>query len=379
MSGSDVDIDFEALKELRSELDRLDALLVEAIARRQALVRQIGQVKAAEGHQTRDFRREKIVLDKAKAVAREHGIPPRLAADVLKIVIRASLEDQERARVSGSARGSGQRALVLGGAGRMGNWFVEYFHSQGYSVDVVDPAANQHLDHVYPSLDAAGFSHDVIVVAATLSASVHLLDALALGRPQGLVFDVGSLKAPLSNSLRALADAGVRIASIHPMFGPSARLLAGCHMIFCDVGHAEATRSAKAIFADTMVECVDMTLESHDELIAFVLGLSHLLNIAFMDTLASSGISADALAMISSPTFDAQLAIGTGVVNENPDLYFEIQRLNAFRDRPLDGLHQSVRSLRQAVIENDAQRFRTAMVGAREYVASYRERKQTGS
>ena len=168
MSGSDVDIDFEALKELRSELDRLDALLVEAIARRQALVRQIGQVKAAEGHQTRDFRREKIVLDKAKAVAREHGIPPRLAADVLKIVIRASLEDQERARVSGSARGSGQRALVLGGAGRMGNWFVEYFHSQGYSVDVVDPAANQHLDHVYPSLDAAGFSHDVIVVAATI-------------------------------------------------------------------------------------------------------------------------------------------------------------------------------------------------------------------
>lgn len=369
MTTSDVDIDFEALNALREQLDRVDAQLIETIAQRQTLVRQIGEIKAAEGHQTRDFRREKIVLDKARAAAEDHAIDPDLATRVLKTVIRASLEDQERARVRGSASGSGRRALVIGGAGRMGQWFVEYFHSQGFAVDIVDPAADQDRSNAFATLDQSGCSHDVIVVAATLNVSADILQTLSELKPAGLVFDVGSLKSPLTEPLGALVEAGVRATSLHPMFGPSVRLLAGRHMIFCDVGDAAATAEAKALFSDTMVECVDMSLAEHDELIAFVLGLSHLLNITFADTLSNSGVAAQTLAMISSPTFDAQLAISHGVVEENPDLYFEIQRLNEFRDKPLSGLQSSVDRLKNAVSSGDVERFRGAMLDARDYLS----------
>jgi chorismate mutase/prephenate dehydrogenase len=101
--------------------------------------------------------------------------------------------------------------------------------------------------------------------------------------------DVGSLKMPLKGSLERLADAGCKVTSIHPMFGPDTRLLSGRHVIFVDVGVPEATAAARALFSSTMVERVDMSLEDHDRLIGYVLGLSHALNLTFFTALSGSG------------------------------------------------------------------------------------------
>ncbi|MEL7310221.1 MAG: prephenate dehydrogenase/arogenate dehydrogenase family protein [Pseudomonadota bacterium] len=375
MTSSDADIDFDALKKLRNQLDEVDQRLVQTISDRLALVSKIGALKAAEGHQTRDFRREKVVLDKAADAANAAGIPTTVATDILKVAIRASLENQERARIRGAASGDGKRALVVGGAGRMGRWFAEFLHSQGFAVTIADPAADQKQPHVAESLEAAGVDFDVIVIASTLAVSAQLLRDLAVLKPRGLVFDVGSLKSPLNEPLRELAATGARVTSVHPMFGPSTRLLAGRHIIFCDAGDAQALQDAKSLFADTMADCVEMSLEDHDRLIAYVLGLSHFVNIVFIDALASSGLDADALSRISSTTFDAQLAMGASVVNENPGLYFEIQRLNQFGELPLDALTDAVDYLRDAIRSDDAGAFTGLMVQAREYVDGIQDSK----
>ena len=93
------------------------------------------------------------------------------------------------------------------------------------------------------------------------------------------------------------------------MFGPDTELLSGRHVIFVDLGVPEATAAARALFEPTMATLVEMDLESHDRLIAYVLGLSHALNIAFFTALAESGEAAPQLATLSSTTFDAQLGV----------------------------------------------------------------------
>ena len=75
-------------------------------------------------------------------------------------------------------------------------------------------------------------------------------------------------------------------------------------------------------------ECVDLSLEEHDEVMAWVLGLSHLVNIAFASALAESGEAVPLLRKISSSTFNAQLKVAAQVVSENPHLYYEIQQGN---------------------------------------------------
>ena len=83
------------------------------------------------------------------------------------------------------------------------------------------------------------------------------------------------------------------------------------HVIFVDLGHAEALASARELFSPTMAEQVVMSLDDHDRLIAYVLGLSHALNIAFFTALAESGEAAPKLARMSSTTFDSQLDVAT--------------------------------------------------------------------
>ena len=107
--------------------------------------------------------------------------------------------------------------------------------------------------------------------------------------------------------------------------------------------------AVEALFAATMAEQVTMGLDEHDRLIAYVLGLSHAVNIAFFTALAGSGEAAPRLARLSSTTFDAQLDVATRVAQENPDLYFDIQRLNDFGAAPLAALANAVDTLRRAV------------------------------
>jgi chorismate mutase/prephenate dehydrogenase len=213
---------------------------------------------------------------------------------------------------------------------------------------------------------------DFIVVATPLSVSGGILSELALRRPAGVVFDLGSLKSPLRSGLHALKAAGVKVTSLHPMFGPSTELLSDRHVIFVDMGSAAALEAARGLFAPTMAEQVVMSLDEHDRLIAYVLGLSHALNIAFFTALAESGEAAPRLAQLSSTTFDAQLEVATAVSEESPELYYEIQALNDFGAESLEALSNAVDRLRTAVLSRDATTFKALMQQGFEYLKGRR-------
>ena len=126
------------LQELRTNLSAIDRQLVELIAARQQIVADIGKSKRTTGTGTRDYAREKDVLDAGRARAEELGVDPDLVENLLQLLIRTSLESQERDRVVAEGKGDGRKALVIGGAGKMGRWFVDFFVSQGFATTVAD-------------------------------------------------------------------------------------------------------------------------------------------------------------------------------------------------------------------------------------------------
>ncbi len=359
------------LDELRDELSAVDRRLLELIAERQRLVGEIGRNKVSTGRATRDYDREKEVVESARAQAERLGIDPKVAEGVVRALITTSLASQERARVAAEGKGGGRRVLVIGGAGKMGGWFADFFTSQGFTTCIAD-ARVEPGEGRFRDWQDAGTDYDVIVVATPLAVSGRILAELAARRPRGLVFDIGSLKTPLRDGLAALAGAGCKVASLHPMYGPDTELLSGRHLIFVDAGSPEATAAAKELFASTMVEQLDMSLDDHDRLIAYVLGLSHALNIAFFTALAESGEAAPKLARMSSTTFDAQLLVSAVVARDNPNLYFEIQHLNQFGLGPLDALCEAAGRIRQVVADGDEDAFVRMMEQGREYLANRR-------
>lgn len=358
-----------SLEKLRERLSTLDVELMSVIAKRQRIVAEIGRDKRSSGQATRDYQREKVVLSRAREEAEAQGIDPNVAEDIMTLLIRSSLTSQERDRVVAEGKGNGRTVLVIGGMGKMGGWFVDFFRSQGFVTDIADQRVEagpgQFRDWADTPLD-----YDIIVVATPLAVSARVLSELAERKPGGLIFDIGSLKTPLRRGLKALSDAGCKVTSLHPMYGPGAKLLSGRHLIFVDVGVPEATAAAKELFAATMVEQLDMALDNHDRLIAYVLGLSHALNIAFVTALAESGEAAPQLAKLSSTTFDAQLLVSAAVAHDNPHLYFEIQNLNEYGLRPLEALCQSVDNIRKLVAAGDESGFVDMMEKGRAYLAT---------
>ena len=193
-------------------------------------------------------------------------------------------------------------------------------------------------------------------------------------RPPGLIFDLGSLKTPLRKPLTDLVEAGCKVTSVHPMFGPDTELLSGRHVVFVDVGCPEATAEARSLFSSTMAEQVELGLDDHDRLIAYVLGLSHALNIAFVTALAESGEAAPELIKMSSTTFDAQFNIASKLSEENPRLYFEIQHLNEYGEEALAALENAVVRIIGMVRGGYEEDFVELMDSGRTYVHGRRER-----
>ena len=356
------------LDTLRKKLENGDRQLLTLVKERQDLSHNIGQLKDDLGLGTRDYGQETRVVNRARELATELGVTPEVAEELFLALIRSSLTVQEKQRVASSGEGSGKQALVIGGAGQMGSWIVRFLASQGYAIEIADPTGTVDGFNCVHDWQDLALDHDVIVVAAPLAESNRILKAIAERRPRGLVFDIGSLKTPLREGVNALRDAGVKVASIHPMFGPTTELLSGRHVIFVNVGSEEGIAQAREIFTPTMATLVEMDLDSHDRMIAYVLGLSHALNIIFFTALAESGEEIPRLAQMSSTTFDAQLAVARSVAEDNPYLYFEIQSLNEFGAESLDALSSALSQLLTVLKDTNEEGFYSMMKKGEQYL-----------
>jgi chorismate mutase/prephenate dehydrogenase len=360
MSESELEI-------LRAELADLDIQILDLAARRRDLAMQIGKRKQIQGTPTRDFAQEKRVISRAV----NHGVGlklnPNTVQELMLLLIRSSLTVQEKDRVATGAHGADQSALVIGGSGRMGGWFARYLNAQGFAVEISDPSPSPDGFPQISDWRGHALNHDIIVVATPLRITDKILLELAEKKPAGLIFDIGSLKSPLRKSLQILADRQMQITSVHPMFGPDVELLSGRHVIFVDVGNPEATSKARALFEPTMASLLEMDLDTHDQIMARVLGLSHALNIAFFATLAE-GADPQSLHGISSTTFDAQMSVAARVAQENPHLYYEVQALNDYGPEILSTLKSVVSELHRMVANGEEDVFVSLMERGRAFL-----------
>jgi len=363
----------DELLALRERLDEIDDGIVDLIAERQNIVTTIGQHKLKTGAPLRHYAREREVIDRGMERAESLGVPGRVAREILETLIHHSLGKQEAYKLAQSEHGQGKQALVIGGLGRMGEWMARYLDTVGYHVNVADPVKKETPFDWIEDWESVIDDYDLIVVAVPLRPSNAVLLRLAELRPRGLIFDIGSLKSPMRSGLEELSEAGCRVCSVHPMFGPNEVGLSGRHILFVDVGNAEALAEARALFAHTAAECVDLSLQEHDEVMAWVLGLSHLVNIAFATALAESGEAVPLLQSISSSTFSAQLKVAAQVVSENPHLYYEIQQGNSMTGQVVEHFRKVFEKLARAVRVGDEISWTQAMENANRRISAKRQ------
>ncbi len=346
MTGSD------NVADLRRRLGEIDAELLALAAERIRIGRAVGEAKLRDGLPTVDYAQERVVLDRARAAARQVGLAEPVAEDLLAGLIRASVTAQEADRVRGAAVGTGKRAVVVGGAGRMGAWFAEFLAALGYRTAIVDPAASAlENERGRSSLAEA----DLVLCATPPRVTADLYDAWCSAPPRGVVCDIASIKTPIVTPIARLRAAGAGVASIHPMFGPGTVLLRDTDVVVCDTGDAEARALVEALFAPTTARLVRLPLAEHDRVMADLLALAHATAIGF-----SLALPADDHP-VRSTTFQALERIAAGVVRESPAVYYEIQAANPHAAAAVARLRAALDRLAGAVAGQDAAGFAALM------------------
>ncbi len=338
----------ENLDGLRERMRLLDLELVALAAERVGLARHVGELKRRQKLPTLDYAQERMVLERARSTAKERGLDPRVAEYLFTGLIRASVLAQDEDSLRLAALGAGKSAVVVGGAGRMGRWLRHFLAAQGYTTGALDPAAA-------PDEEAwarqALPSAELVVCSTPPAATAKLYNEWAAKPPAGVVVDIASIKTPLIEPIRILQRAGGRVASIHPMFGPSAVLLRDADVVICDTGDSEATSTVEKLFQATTAHLVRMPLADHDRIMADLLSLAHAAAIAFALALPQTEHP------VRSTTFQALESLAAAVVRESPEVYYEIQAGNPHSLEALERLRLAVNRIVAVVTGRDPKGF----------------------
>jgi chorismate mutase/prephenate dehydrogenase len=341
------------LDALRARIGEIDRELVTRAAERVALARQVGEIKQRMNLPTVDYAQERGVLERARAAAESAGLDPRVAEDLFARLIRASVTVQDQDKLRAAAVGAGQRAVIFGGAGRMGRWLGQFLSSQGYTVGSIDPGSsaeeNAWAREALPSAELVVCSTPPVATAALYR---EWAKAGATAIPGGVIVDIASIKTPLLEPIRALRAAGARVTSIHPLFGPSTYLLRDSDVLVCDAGDAGATTAVEQLFRLTSAKIVHLPLADHDRIMADLLSLAHATAIAFALALPETEHP------VRSTTFRALESLAAAVVRESADVYYEIQTMNPHSADSLERLRGALDRIVAAVTSRDGAAFR---------------------
>lgn len=353
------------LEMLRAQVARTDASLVDLLAERVRLAREIGIAKLERGLPIRDPAVERDVRDRLRALAATHDLPDAVANPLAEALVNAAIIGQERDRAA-AYQGEQRRIHIIGGKGRMGGWFGTYFLQMGHEVSISDLAVGPSR-FVETDLASGVLAADVVLIAAPISACSDLLSEVLALEPPGVVADIASLKTPLQDVLLAAAKDGARVASMHPLFGPDLQMLSGSRLLLLDCGSPVALAQLEALFEDTSLEVVRARLEDHDRLMADSLGLVHALNLLAFMTLVRSGVPSAELERFSSTTYRKQLQTTREVALENPYLYHEIQALNPASPDLYRRLNEALVELEAAALAKDPDAFIDLMAEGRRF------------
>ena len=208
---------------------------------------------------------------------------------------------------------------IIGAGGQMGKWLAGYFVKKGFEVTGFDtenpipPNINK-----AESLISAILNKEYVLLSTPTKKTPEIIRLIAKEmRRESYLIDITSQKSKTATALGKI-PAKVCPVCIHPMFGPGAKGVKGQNIISIPIKDGKKELDvAKNLFPDANFVTIDST--EHDKKIAIILGLTHLINIAFANILAKD----DKILLtekMAGTTFKAQKIIAESILTESPEL-----------------------------------------------------------
>jgi len=209
---------------------------------------------------------------------------------------------------------------IVGVNGKMGKWFANYFHKMGFKVKGFD--TNNEIKEKFiekaNSLVSAILQIDYVLLCTPTKNTPEIIRLISKEMKRGsYLIEISSQKSKTAQTLLK-TPSKINPICIHPMFGPGIKNIAGRNVIIVPIKDAQKELTAtKLLFPGANFVTIDAV--EHDKKIAVILGLTHLINIAFANILAKDE-KISLTEKMAGTTFKAQRIIAESILTESAEL-----------------------------------------------------------
>jgi prephenate dehydrogenase len=209
---------------------------------------------------------------------------------------------------------------IVGVNGKMGKWFANYFHKMGFRVKGFD--TNNEIKEKFiekaNSLVSCILQIDYVLLCTPTKNTPEIIRLISKEMKRGsYLIEISSHKFKTAQTLLK-TPSKINPICVHPMFGPGTKNIAGKNVIIVPIKDAQKELTAtKLLFPGANFVTIDA--DEHDKKIAIILGLTHLINIAFANILAKDE-KISLTEKMAGTTFKAQRIITESILTESAEL-----------------------------------------------------------
>ena len=213
-----------------------------------------------------------------------------------------------------------KKISIIGVNGRMGKWFANYFNKIGFEVTGFD--TNDDIKEKFiikaNSLIGAILKTDYVLLCTPTKNTHEIIRLISKEMKHGsYLIEISSQKLKTAQTLMKTPNK-INPICIHPMFGPGTKKIDGKNMIIIPIKDVKKELdAAKLLFPKADFVTIDAS--EHDKKIAVILGLTHLINIAFANILAKDE-KISLTEKMSGSTFKIQKIVTESILTESPEL-----------------------------------------------------------
>ncbi len=232
------------------------------------------------------------------------------------------------------------RVTVIGAAGSMGEWLVKYLVSTGHQIVMSDlnrPRLSE-IQRQYGGVIAennrvAASKADAVIVSVPIDRTTEVVREIATVLSTGAILcEISSLKCSVIDLLRRVSQSHIQPLSLHPLFGPGARLHGG-RMAIIPINDLERElESARTLFPTHSFIRVES--EEHDRIMTLTILVPYLLNLVYSALLADESLKK--INDIGGTTFRLQTIIAGAILAQSPSLHRQLFMNNQYVSEIVD-------------------------------------------
>ncbi len=251
---------------------------------------------------------------------------------------------------------------IIGGKGKMGNWFKMFFEKEGLEVIISDK------DTSLSNFELAQKA-DIVIVSVPIKESVQIIkEVRSYIKKDALLTDFTSLKLKQTEALKKSKGGAL---GMHPLFGPLVSDLSNQVIVFCRVKDNYWVKFLQNFFIKKGAKIIEISPREHDRQMAMIQALIHFTNISIARTLYTQKINSKS--PLLTPVFRLQSLIIGRILSQNPRLYAELEIENPYFKRILTEFEKQSRLLSIDIKKKNSKGFIRKFIQTASYLEGFRE------